>query len=126
MSIKTDKLISSSGSREIPVDEISNLGMGQTWQAAELTDTGAVFTDGTPKYRAAGVTYTNNTGGVVVVSVNVFSGDTAYALVVDDEDVASLNLENGVTGNLTVEIPKDSTYSLSAPGGFASWLELRK
>lgn len=99
------------------------LGVGQSWQEAELTDTGATFSDGTPSYRAPGVTYTNDTGKVISVVVNTNSANAVYTLMVDGVGVNRVDLETGVTSSLVITVPSGSTYSYS--GVLNSWSELR-
>lgn len=92
------------------------LGTNQTWQEAELTDTGATFDDGTPSYRASGVTYTNNTGKPIGLSLRTSQNSSVNYTV----GLSSLNGSNTTSSMGTFDtliIPPDTTYSFTIVSG---------
>ena len=105
-------------------DAVDNrLGVGQTWQAAELTDTGATFTDGTPSYRAVGIPYTNDTGKPIQISTYQSQNVTGSFTV---DGVTSIGLTitpTGVGTSVNIIIPAGSTYT--RVGDIGVWHELR-
>jgi len=100
----------------------TGLGNNQSWQTAELTNTSASFDDGTPKHRALGVTYTNNTGRAIMVSV-IYAGGSQNAYLYCD-DVVIDNQETS-PGTCQVVVPDGSTYRATTSGTLVSWHELR-
>lgn len=99
---------------------VEGIGVGQTWQVAELTNTGALFTDGTPKYRVAGATYTNNTGKPINVEISPSSAGGETNFTVD-----GVYISKG-TARMSIIVPSGSTYSAPlVAGGIWVWSELR-
>jgi len=96
--------------------DVARIGVNQTWQEAELTDTGALFTDGTPKYRAAGVVYTNNTDKPIQACIT-FGGGSANLTLNGLTDVAAGFFRSAV-------IPSGETYTTSG-ATISKWFELR-
>lgn len=132
MALSIAKLVSLATGREIKTEDISEFGMNQTWQEAELTDTGAVFTDGTPKYRTAGVIYTNDTGGPIEVSIIFEAVDGVRGSLSITGGLVSKNSSYS-TGTpvdfqtVRATVPEGNTYSLSLEiGSITVWQELRK
>lgn len=102
--------------------------IGTTPQLAELTNTGATFTDGTPRYRVGGVTYTNNETYPLHVSL-IYSGTTVNVLLsVNGVTVnRALNNGTGAWGVISHTIPPSGTYATpSAIGTLVQWTEDRK
>lgn len=105
-------------------------GVNQTTQLAELTDTGATFTDGTASYRSVGVTYTNNTGKPLEISVTAQgSNNNSSVILTLNGNVVLRNANdseaNGGIGSLTKIIDVGATYSLSAIPAILYWTEMR-
>lgn len=107
--------------------DVARLGVGQTWQAAEPTNTGALFTDGTPKYRVLGTTYTNNTGKPISVSV-YYGSSTAGQTNIEMNGVvliANISAANG-WGTIGAIVPNGTTYKVvGVATTIGVWAELR-
>lgn len=107
------------------------LGLNQTWQAAELTDTGATFNDGSVSYRAKGVTYTNSNDYPIAVTINAVRDDNVYAKVTVSGVVAEYNSVNTYDGgaqrlSASAIVPPGSTYVVDyTVGATVTWAELR-
>ncbi|AEE26310.1 hypothetical protein FN3523_1007 [Francisella hispaniensis] len=117
--------------------------LGQDWQAAELVNTGAVFSDGAPKYRQIGVTYTNTTARSIVISFIA----TAQSTSNDRNAIISSNIfvdgivigadssygyfDDGIVSHFSAIVPSGSTYLINCTFGastinqFIEWSELR-
>lgn len=108
-------------------DEV--IGVDQSWQAAELTDTGAAFLDGTPSYRVKGQNYFNLTGKLMPIRIVSTQGasSTGLTLSVNGEVV-----DRAVDGNNTTQaqsvsylLEPDDSYSLGGSSTVESWREFR-
>ena len=112
---------------------LHDLGVGQTWQAAETNNTGAVFTDGTSKYRAAGVTYTNTTGKPIVVhAVPSATSNGVHpntSIIVSGLTVASAVggvINHSYDGGATAIVPVGATYRIAIANSVLAYcIELR-
>lgn len=117
----------------VPNTEVQQIGVNQTWQLAELTDTGATFTDGTPSYRVVSTIYTNNSGKPISVSVTgtpVTSTTSGFVIYVD-----GVRVSGGGGGAVGIEawqcyaiIPNGATYQVFNNSGTCTlvrWAELR-
>lgn len=109
-----------------------DLGVGQTWQAAELTNTGATFTDGSSKFRAVGVTYTNTTGKPIMVNVNIVNAGIGRLLELSVNGlVCSASQASDSNDRIWVSaiVPNNTTYRtdfiFSSGGDVRAWSELR-
>jgi LysM repeat protein len=108
------------------VTESQVIGIDQALQAAELTNTGETFTDGTSKYRAAGVTYTNTTGKPVMVIVSKNNtANTYWQFYINGVSVAFVNAY-GTFNNIAIIVPSGATYMADTNDGvLQKWWELR-
>lgn len=99
----------------VPAVVPASLGVGQTWQ--DMT-----------ALRTSGVTYTNNTGKPIEISVTVFtgSGPLSNKIIVNGLEVWNSYTGNYV-GKLTavVVVPDSATYSAVASPSISAWTELR-
>jgi len=84
------------------------IGVGQTWQNVA---------------KFSGVTYTNNTGKPIFISVNCNLNSSTISLTVDGLVIQSMGNTAAGPGNVSALIPNNSTYSVSAPSA-VSWFEL--
>lgn len=105
------------------------LGFTNVWQAAELTDTGATFTDGTASYRAVSVTYTNTKDIPIMVAISIGSTTgVSNAIFVDGVSIAQLGEGTTISGSITFPfsfiVPPGSTY-YAAVGPINYWSEFR-
>lgn len=114
--------------------KVDNFDLGQSWQQAELTNTGAKFKDGSSKFRTLGLTYTNTTGKPIEVIVYCRYGTGYYEFTlnatIDDSTFAIGASDNAATvtsvlGRVTV--PNGSTYKIttSPASVLMQWSELR-
>ena len=96
------------------------VGISQTRQAAEATNTGATFTDGTPKYRAAGNTYTVPAGKPILIFIRAQNNGIATFYVNGSAKITSASVEY-----LTVSmiLLPGETYSFGA--AWSVWDEVR-
>ena len=114
--IVVPKLVNSSG------NDISSIGINQSWQQAELTDTGAVFLDGTPKYRANNTDYTNTTDKPIMVSIH---HTNLCEVVIGGVTLGSNQGASSVTVKLTpFLVPSGATYRANTVTPLI-WSELR-
>lgn len=95
---------------------LTTLGWGQTWQEAELINTGATFTDGTPSFRQSGITYTNTSGRPIAFWIN------SSSLNVNTVTIDTLTFAIHYADPFMI-VPNGSTYSIS--GTIDNWYEFR-
>ena len=105
----------------VPNTEVQQIGVNQTWQSAEYTDTGALFTDGTPSYRTMATTYTNNTGKPIMVSVLTTDNNNFFIGGVN----VGYQTASGSYNAMQFIIPDGAEYYISGAGAGLQWVELR-
>lgn len=94
------------------LEELDNrLGVNQTWQKAEFTDTGATFIDGTPKFRKSGVIYTNTSSKPIQVNIGSATS-TNHHIYVDGVEIG-INNSGNVSTPWNFIVPAGSTYQFS-------------
>ena len=110
-------------------DELKALLRPQAWEVAELTDTGATFSDGTPSYRAYAENYTNTSGKPIQISVRHTTTSTSNNAVLTVDGLIIWSMGISLSGNAygtTAIIPNGSTYSISSVNtNITTWNELR-
>ena len=85
------------------------IGVNQTVQSAELTDTGATFTDGTPSFRSNGVTYTNDSDKAIYVYLRVHLSTTSYTIgTFTMPSMGTASIDN----HITFMVPPNTDYSV--------------
>ncbi len=96
-----------------------SVGVGQTWQDVSGS-------------RASGVTYTNNTGKPIEVSIRcVMTGSNVFATVNVDSTISFVSASKGTTSyqtdSITFVVPAGSTYELVSSNivSINLWNELR-
>lgn len=110
-----------------------NMGLGQNQkrQVAEITDTGALFSDGTPAFRETGIDYLNGTGQPIEVSVTQVPNTSigrVIALQVGgvNVDVADLSDSSSKRFSVSAVVADGETYRVNETGGaYQTWTELR-
>ena len=96
------------------------VGISQTRQAAEATNTGATFTDGAPKYRASGSTYTNTTSKPINIFIRASSNGSGIFYINGSAKITSASTEFLTVS--TIILPGE-TYSFSV--AWSVWDEVR-
>ncbi len=96
------------------------LGIDQSWQLAETTDTGATFTDGTPSYRAVGVTYENDTGRPFSIAITASSSAGGSDVYINGVRIFDTDSRTGCS----IIIPPDTVYRVE-PNLPQLWFEFR-
>lgn len=98
-------------------------GLDQDWETAELTNTGALFNDGTVKYRVTGGTYTNPYNKPLFISIYALASASSATIRVDGVD--RFTLPSNATGTLVITIPPLATYRLLGTDVVYNWNEDR-
>lgn len=98
-------------------------GINQDWETAELTDTGALFADGTAKYRVTGGTYTNPYNKPLFISIYALASAGSASIRVDGTD--RFTLASNATGTLSTIIPPLASYQLLGTDVVYNWNEDR-
>ncbi len=96
------------------------LGVDQSWQLAETVDTGATFTDGTPSYRAVGVTYENDTGRPFSIAITASSSAGGSDVYINGDRIFDTDSRSGCS----IIIPPDTVYRVE-PNLPQLWFEFR-
>ena len=90
-------------------------GYGQTWQNVAAS-------------RASGTTYTNSTGKPIMVSfASGWSPANNINVYVNGVQIYTWGIVNNqyVQTGFAFTVPNGNTYSITSPGGFGFWAELR-
>lgn len=107
------------------IKDVNIFGVNQTWQIAEKTNTGALFADGTPSYRAYGQTYVNTTDRPIVVWVIISDAGSANFITFTIDGVSTYGANAVVGDDEQYVIPPGSTYSATSDVTLINWLEFR-
>lgn len=103
----------------------ASIGVGQTWQVCELTDTGALLLDSTPSFRAKNIVYTNSTGMPIQLMIYSWTPGT-IEMHIDSVKLAYTSSGGNYYEQLYCPIiPAGSTYELVSTGSLITWSELR-
>lgn len=113
-------IVNTLNNKDISVSPVATesqvIGVGQTWQNVTAS-------------RTFGVTYTNNTGKPIEVSIIFDSVNTSAQsrLIIDGIIIQDIFFGSGSEGSMSNIIPNNSTYSIVIVTGFTirQWNELR-
>ena len=108
VSNKTNVSAAVSPSNAATIAQSTDLGVGQEWQNVS---------------RSLGVTYTNNTGKPIQVSIFA-SGSSGSPLVLIIDDLELLRTNQSVVVHVTAVIPNGSSYTMTG-AILSNWKELR-
>jgi hypothetical protein len=116
VNISTVNGVSLLSGTDIVIESSGGLGVEQTWQNVTSE-------------RALGVTYTNDTGKPILVSVNGETDGTSYFKIYIDGILADIMLnynQYGIWKSVQAIVPNGSTYKVTSSNyGISGWVELR-
>lgn len=117
LSLSNDNLSLKKGDGNSDTVVLPMIGAGQTWQDVKSS-------------RADGVTYTNNTGKPIMISVSVASGSAIFFCDIDIDGVTVHHISRFDLGNADIHtasviVPNGSSYTVNYSGSIAYWSELR-